>query len=189
MSLINDALKRAKQAQQDSPDAPQQVQFRPVEPGQQRVKKNYTSIWIVVVIIAGLIIGFVFRQLRRENNTTIPKEVKAREIVPANPIAQETSPRAPAHAAAATASTPKSVTQEPSAQQPAAAVPIYRTQEPMPTPKLQAVVFDPKRPSAIISGKSVFVGDKYGDLRIVAISQESVKLVGGGQTNVLVLGE
>ena len=59
----------------------------------------------------------------------------------------------------------------------------------MPTPKLQAVVSDPKRPSAIISGKSVFVGDKYGDLRVVAITQESVKLVGGGQTNVLVLGE
>jgi hypothetical protein len=190
MSLINDALKRAKQAQQDSPDAPQnKVQFRPVEPSRQPVKKNNTAIWIAIVIIAGLIIGFVFRQLTRGNNTTTPKEVKAREIVPANPVPQDTSPRAPVNPAAATASTPKSVTQGPSAQQPAAAVPIYNTQEPMPAPKLQAVVFDPKRPSAIISGKSVFVGDKYGDLRIVAITQESVKLVGGGQTNVLVLGE
>lgn len=190
MSLINDALKRAKQAQQDSPDAPQnKVQFRPVEPSQQPVKKNNTAIWIAIVIMTGLIIGFVFRHLTRGNSTTPPKEVKAREIVPANPVPQDTSPRAPVNPAAATASTPKSVTQGPSAQQPAAAVPIYNTQEPMPAPRLQAVVFDPKRPSAIISGKSVFVGDKYGDLRVVAISQESVKLVGGGQTNVLVLGE
>jgi hypothetical protein len=190
MSLINDALKRAKQAQQDSPDAPQStVQFRPVEPGQQPVKKNNTAVWLAIVIVAGLIIGFVFRQVTRQNNATTPKEVKAREVVPANPAPQQSPKSAPVPAAAATASAPKSVTPGPSAQQPAPAVPIIQTQEPMPTPKLQAVVFDPKRPSAIISGKSVFVGDKYGDLRIVAITQESVKLVGGGQTNVLVLGE
>jgi hypothetical protein len=164
------------------------VQFRPVEPGQQPVKKNHAAIWIALVIIAGLIIGFVFHQLTRENNTAA-KEVKAREIVPANPVPKASSPPAPARAATPTVSTPKSVAQGPAVQENAAGVPISTTQEPMPTPKLQAVVFDPKRPSAIISGKSVFVGDKYGDLRIVAITQESVKLVGGGQTNVLVLGE
>jgi len=182
MSLINDALKRAKQAQQDSPDTPQnKVQFRPVELSQQPAKKNNTAIWIAIVIMAGLIIGFVFRQLTRGNNTTTPKEVKAREVVPAKPLSvpQETPPSAPG-----ATSTAKSGTQEA-----APPVPIIQTQEPMPTPKLQAVVSDPKRPSAIISGKSVFVGDKYGDLRVVAITQESVKLVGSGQTNVLVLGE
>jgi hypothetical protein len=61
--------------------------------------------------------------------------------------------------------------------------------EATPSAKLQAIVFDPKRPSAIISGKSVFIGDKIGDLRVLAITQESVTLVGGGQTNLLVLGE
>ena len=183
MSLINDALKRAKQAQQDSPDAPKNtVQFRPVEPGQQPVKKNNTAVWIGIVIIAGLIIGFVLRQATRESNTTTPKEVKAREIVPAKPNPQENSKSAPATAPTATPSNSKS-----GAQETAPVVQVY--QEPMPAPKLQAVVSDPKRPSAIISGKSVFVGDKYGDLRVVSITQESVKLVGGGQTNVLVLGE
>jgi len=187
MSLINDALKRAKQAQQDSPEAPQNaVQFRPVEPGQQQVKKSHTAIWIVVVIIAGLIIGFVFRQMSRENNTT-PKEVKAREIVPANPVPQESSAAAKVPPAK-TGSTAKSASHESSVQK-AAAVPVANPEEPRIVPKLQAVVFDPKRPSAIISGKSVFVGDKLGDLRVVAITRESVKLVGGGQTNVLVLGE
>jgi len=163
------------------------VQFRPVEPGQQQVKKSHTAIWIVVVIIAGLIIGFVFRQMSRENNTGSPKEVKAREIVPANPVPQESSATAKVPAAK-TASTAKSASHESSVQK-AAAVPVVSQEEPRIVPKLQAVVFDPKRPSAIISGKSVFVGDKLGDLRVVAITQESVKLVGGGQTNVLVLGE
>jgi type IV secretory pathway VirB10-like protein len=173
MSLINDALKRAKQAQQQgSPETPK-VQFRPVEAAQQPVKKNHTAIWIAVVIMAGLIIGFVFRQLTRENKNSNPKEVKAREIDPATSIAKETAPVAPGPAvpdgsASAHADTPS---------------------EAKPAAKLQAIVFDPRRPSAIISGKSVFVGDKIGDLRVVAITQESVTLVGGGQTNLLVLGE
>src|SRR5580765_5879973 len=140
MSLINDALKRAKQAQQDSPDTPQnRVQFRPVEPGQQPVKKNHTTIWIALIIIAGLIIGFVLRQLTRENSTTAPKEVKAREIVPATPAPREASPTA-----ASVAASPSTAKSAPAA---APAVPIIQTQEPMPTPKLQAVVSDPKRPS------------------------------------------
>ena len=179
MSLINDALKRAKAQQEDSADTPR-VQFRPVEPAKQQVKKNHTTIWIAVVIIAGLIIGFVFRQLARENKSAGPKEVKAREIVPANPIPQ---------GAATTTPAPKPVTQEPAVQDNGAAAHADPTSEAKPAPKLQAVVFDPKRPSAIISGKSVFVGDKFNDLRVVAINQESVTLVGGGQTNVLVLGE
>jgi len=179
MSLINDALKRAKAQQLDSVGTAR-VQFRPVEPAKQQVKKNHTTIWIAVVIIAGLIIGFVFRQLARENKSAGPKEVKAREIVPANPIPQGAAPTTPA---------PKPVTQEPAVQDNGAAAHADTSSEVKPAPKLQAVVFDPKRPSAIISGKSVFVGDKFNDLRVVAINQESVTLVGGGQTNVLVLGE
>jgi type IV secretory pathway VirB10-like protein len=187
MSLINDALKRAKVQQQSSPDAPR-MQFRPVEAARPPVKKNHTVIWIAVVIMAGLIIGFVFRQLTRENKNAAPKEVKAREIVPAKPIPQETAPTAQAPAAATTASTPNSARHE-SPSQDVAAVPIIRQEEPRIVPKLQAVVFDLKHPSAIINGRSVFVGDRVNDLRVVAISQESVTLAGNGQTNVLVLGE
>jgi len=54
-------------------------------------------------------------------------------------------------------------------------------------PRLQAIVFRRTRPSAMISGKTLFVGDKFGDLRVVAISPDSATLVGGGQTNVLIL--
>jgi hypothetical protein len=82
------------------------------------------------------------------------------------------------------------VTQEPVAKETTAPAPVV-IQEPVEkiVPKLQAVVFNPKRPSAIISGKSVFAGDRVGEFRVVTITQESVTLVGGGQTNVLVLGE
>jgi hypothetical protein len=181
MSLINDALKRARQAQQPhAPDAPQlRVQFRPVEPAQQPKKKNI-AIWIAVVVVAVLAIGFVFRQLTRENSSAEPKEAKAREIVPANPIAQETVPSVPTN-------TPISNVSEVASHDTAA--PVVDEEPAKPAPKLQAVVFDPRRPSAIISGKSVFIGDKVGDFRVAAITRESATLIGGGQTNLLVLGE
>lgn len=203
MSLINDALKRAKQAQQpNSPDAPQmRVQFRPVEPS-QHAKKSHAGIWIAIVIVAGLIIGFVIRQTTRDSSPT-PKEAKAREIVAAKPAPQEVTPPTPAPAPAATTSvgvptnaTPKTMATKPAPQEvmikePTAPAPVVTQEEPAPklTPKLQAVVYDPNRPSAIISGKSVFKGDRIGDFRVARITPESVTLVGGGQTNVLVLGE
>jgi hypothetical protein len=54
---------------------------------------------------------------------------------------------------------------------------------------LQAIIFNPKRPSAMIGGKTLFIGDKVGDLRVVAIDKNSATLAGGGQTNVLTLAE
>jgi len=35
--------------------------------------------------------------------------------------------------------------------------------------------------------QTVFVGDKLGDLRVVAIDQDSATLIGAGQTNILSL--
>jgi hypothetical protein len=55
--------------------------------------------------------------------------------------------------------------------------------------RLQAIIFNPRRPSAMISGKTLFIGDKLGDLRVAAISKESAILVGAGKTNVLTLAE
>jgi len=39
----------------------------------------------------------------------------------------------------------------------------------------------------MISGKTLFIGDKFGNWRLTAIDQESATLVGGGKTNVLSL--
>jgi hypothetical protein len=55
--------------------------------------------------------------------------------------------------------------------------------------KLQGIIYSPTRPSAVISGKSVFVGDHVGEFKVVAISQSSTILIGAGQTNVLNLAE
>jgi hypothetical protein len=41
----------------------------------------------------------------------------------------------------------------------------------------------------MIGGKTLFVGDRLGELRVVAITQDSATLAGAGQTNVLRLPE
>src|SRR2546425_13242848 len=54
MSLINDALKRAKQAQQQAPPTPGSgLQFRPVEPS-QRVKLRYDRVALLLVVVLGV---------------------------------------------------------------------------------------------------------------------------------------
>jgi hypothetical protein len=66
------------------------------------------------------------------------------------------------------------------------AAPATEAAPPKPAPlRLQAIVYNPARPSAVISGKTLFLGDRIGEFRVVAISQESVSLAGGGQTNIL----
>jgi hypothetical protein len=70
--------------------------------------------------------------------------------------------------------------------------PVAIAEPPAPKPaplKLQAIVYNPVRPSAIINGRTLFVGDKFADFHILAINQESATLVGKGQTNVLNLAE
>jgi hypothetical protein len=61
---------------------------------------------------------------------------------------------------------------------------------PKPAPlRLQAIFFNPTRPSAMIGGKTLFIGDKLGQLRVVAIDQESATLAGAGETKVLSLAQ
>jgi hypothetical protein len=71
-------------------------------------------------------------------------------------------------------------------EQPPAAAAAPETPVPGPAPlKLQAIVFHPTRPWAMISGKTLFVGDRLGEMELVAVGRESATLVGAGQTNVL----
>jgi hypothetical protein len=61
---------------------------------------------------------------------------------------------------------------------------------PKPAPlKLQAILYNRAHPSAQISGKTLFIGDRIGAFRLVAVDTESATLVGGGQTNVLSLDQ
>jgi hypothetical protein len=49
--------------------------------------------------------------------------------------------------------------------------------------RLQAVIFNPRRPSAIINGRTLFIGDRVEEMRVVSITADSATLVGAGRTN------
>jgi hypothetical protein len=62
--------------------------------------------------------------------------------------------------------------------------------EPAPKPvalNVQAIVFNPSRPSAVINGRTLFLGDHISDYRVAAISHRTVTVVKPGKTNVLIL--
>jgi len=184
MSLVNDALRRAKLAQQNQPPASIAApKLRPAEPVQTR-KNDFLLIW-ATAFVAAFLIGILWHRevllhrLPTQNSradmvaaAAAPKTIPAPEpptapaAVPANPVAAtKTNSLLPAtNAVVAELPAPKPV-----------------------TPRLQAVFFDPRRPSAIINGKTLFVGDRTGEFRVTAIRQDSATLAGTNQTLVLTM--
>jgi len=210
MSLINDALRRAEEAQQETPLSPSHdLPFRPVERAQQRARRGLGLLLPVALAAVALLVLLFVWEWTRVRGAATPTEVNARTARVAQaptpapapaaqpaPVQEPASLASPATDAAATltadaASAPAdellaSVQESEAANAPALTPPA----PPKPAPlRLQAIVFNPRRPSAMISGKTLFVGDKLGALRVVAIDQDSATLVGAGQTNVLSLSE
>jgi hypothetical protein len=199
MSLINDALKRAKQAhtenQRPAPDLP----LRPADPGQ-----NYNS-GIPVVLLAVLLIavviggGLILVALKRNN--AAPQVVHATQPEASSsdtpsPVAATPSSSTPAPTPvnnSAPATTVASRAQAASGPTPDA---LAATPNPEPpktvTPKLQGIFYHPSKPSAVMSGKTVYVGSRVGEARdfvVLSISRDSVTVANGSQTNLLVLEE
>jgi hypothetical protein len=219
MSLINDALKRAKEAQQQAapPPAPN-LEFRPVE----LVQLGPPSRGLMVpAVLAGaaLLILLLAWQWSQKNDSAAPIEVKSRTAAAAKsapapqPAAASAAP-APAAPVAAVqpvpdipsvpgvpptsdqigpvGPSPLSDTNSPVGASPDGSVAntaaVAEPAPPKPPPlKLQAIVFSRTRPSVMINGKTLFLGDKLNGSRVTAIDQESATLVASGQTNVLTL--
>jgi hypothetical protein len=235
MSLIADALQRAKEAQQQAaPPPPSSLQFRPIEPAQYAQKSLGLMLPAALAVVALLLLFFAWQWAQR-TGLARPAEVKARTAIAANPTpapqpasapvaplsgasslavepiptAQTTSsfpPKsaevaslpspAPVTAAvdAATATVPSEPTNSPVTAAPengiAKIAATIETLLPKPAPpKLQAIIFSPNRPSVMIGGRTLFIGDKLNEFRVVAIDRESATLAGTGQTNVLTLSE
>jgi len=190
MSLINDALKRAKQAQKDAQPPPPSLQFRPVEQGQNKRGLD----WVVPAIVAVIgIFALLFMWPRNRDGSNGPLETKARTLAsakeePAAPVAVHAKQPEPASQPPAAPEPGPSAVPGPSDLSAKPASPPEPPPPPQPLPlRLQAIVFSPTRPSAIINNRTVFIGDKVGDLRVTAITQETTTLTGAGQTNVLTL--
>jgi len=155
MSRINDALKRAKQAQKKNPP-PGLTPLPPVayRPG------NVIG-WILPGVIGFLIVAaclFIGMALVTRTTTKAVGKPGLLATQPANPV---TMP-APIPAPIPVSNAPPPI--------PPPAPP------PPPEPKLQGIVYATTQPWAIVDGQTVHVGDRLGEYRVREISQDSVTL-------------
>ena len=58
---------------------------------------------------------------------------------------------------------------------------------PAPVPRLQAILFNPARPSAVVNGKTVFIGNTVANFRVTSITETTVTLVGETESHILTL--
>lgn len=160
MSLINEALKRAGQKPVSPPSASETAAgLRPAEERPHGFPVLTLFIVLIPLIATGL--WFLVKGLQMKDQPVAvdpPPTIAARTMrEPPAPVAVQTPP-----------------TNAPS-------VP------PSPAYKLQGIYWRPAKPSAVVNGKTVYIGDRVETARVTAIDQESVTLLVDGQPKVLLL--
>jgi hypothetical protein len=215
MSLINDALRRAKQAQQETPAPPATPvpHFRPVEPAPQTARHGLGLILpICLAAIALLSLLLLWELTKRDSSSAswqpkTPLSVAARSLPSPDAPVDNLDSRAQGSNSLAVANTttgeggsaapaPQAVpavanTNSPSVVADGGGTNRAAVAEPSPLAlaplKLQGIVFNPSRPSALINGRVVFVGERIREYRIMSIHQDNVVLAAAGRTNLLSL--
>jgi hypothetical protein len=187
MSLINDALKRAKDAHESNPPSAEvQVEFRPAGPSHQEKGASRTTLSAMIyaaVVFTFLVLGIVsLKEIGRSNSLKAAARTQPADLASA---AVHPGPTKAARIQEAPAASQKAASAAPGL-----GTPVTNQVVVAPAPlKLQAIFFDPARPSAIVSGETVFVGDKVRAFRVLTINRDSVSLRSGSQIKVLKLAE
>ncbi|NOS70733.1 MAG: hypothetical protein HOP33_12475 [Verrucomicrobia bacterium] len=202
MSLINEALKRAKQTQTETPPPP--LQFRGADKKQKRrVLPILVGAAVTLIFVGGLALLAVLLFKRQELRLT----AGARTAPPMSEVSQQSPATTPVVATELPPPAPgktNDVTERsPAPSDGTGPIPTfpgeYKTNslpvsvqiEPAKATliKLQGILFNPAQPSAIVNGRTVYVGNVVGGSRVTRITQETVTLVSETATNVLSLSE
>ena len=177
MSLLNDALKRASQTQQELDTV--RISLPPATPAPKpRTGLGWAIPVLVILLIftAGALVtlGFFARKA-----THAP--------VPAPQIARAAAVPPPAHTIPPPAR-PVPVAPKPLAPPPATQTAAVAVSAPMPLPpmKLQGITYYNGKWQAIINGRTVYVGDSVYGFRIAAISRNHVSFVAPDGSRTLV---
>ena len=178
MSLINDALKRARDTQRNHSPPPGAPPLQPVEP-----PARGSAHWLVVTAIlflgaAGIILGPALWKHKPPPALAVKKiEIPVPPPTPVAPAPVTKAAPVPVvnAAPAVTNVNPPTVVVEnppPAAKTnlPAAAVVVEKW------PKVQGIVFNAAQPLAIVNGQTVAVGERVGEFRVKQITQNSVVL-------------
>lgn len=177
MSLINDALKRAKEKQDQQPPLsersarPMELARHPTGPG--------LALPLILSLVLALAVIFLWRWFEKRPQ---PLEEKS----PSTSAIQQPGPPPVAVSTAPVAPPPVVTSNAPNTTTNAAELPA--TKPPPPAFKLQSIFYTAKNPSVVINGKSLFVGDRVGEARVISIRQDSATIVTStGKTNLLEL--
>lgn len=215
MSLINDALKRAKAAQGNTPPPQPELHLRPAEPSQAVRHGLGYAIPAALALLALLILLFAWRLTRPEalgvpQGSALSSDATNTSAEPPQalgdlPVRARTGGSAAPANTSLTAQSPASQTtnliKQGSTGAPAdpntnlvsalsSSLTNLNPEPPKVVPlKLQGIVVHPTRPSAVINGRTLFVGDRFQSQRVARIGKDSVTLIGNGTTNVLTLEE
>jgi len=202
MSLLNDALKRAKEAQR--PDTRASVSsLRSIEvrsPGTPLFSRVLVAVIFLLLAAAFAFIGLAMTGRLVKKNTVVSQTISAPPVsapaAAARPVAA-VAPSAPVQTAPtpaviATVATVPPVKLAPAAAPVAAVVVVAPPPPPLVLPDnlhVQGVAYDPVRPWAIVSGRTVYVGDLVKGVRVMEITRNSVTFGSHGQTNLLFVGQ
>lgn len=171
MSLVNDALKRAKEAQKENPPPTPPLELRPVQPAQEG---RPASPMLFVGAVLGLVVmvglgGLLLWGVTQQRNQSLQVEAKPAPVE--TPVKVEPPP----------ASTPEEAMTN--------TLPAAVVEPPLPEFKLQGIFFNPRSPSAVVNGRTVYVGDRVEGFRIHLITPTAVTLGNATHTNVLSLSQ
>ena len=209
MSLINDALKRAKQGQQQNPFGGQPI--RPLQPVDYAARSNYPLRFaLAVLLVAALALsGWFFWKWWRssgeshqtaggesttvsvEKSKTSAKPVQRRQLikVSTNIVVRTNSVGPPQSVALAQAVSSNSPNSAPPTNAAALAPPTNVAAPAPPSPfadlKLQSIIFSEDKRAAGINGELLYVGDEIRGARVMRIDRQSVTVERNGETNVL----
>jgi len=186
MSLINDALKKAKQAQVNAPGRESRPQLR--SPETDHPVRSGPSLMLPAIIVAVGLIGAALVWVAMTNKHD---EKKAEPLGAENPTASAKTEPAVALKVEQRVPAPVAPVAPPQPVVTAAAT-VVETKPTTVTPallKLNGIFYNPAKPTAIVNNKLVSPGSRIGEFTVIAITQTGVSIAGGGQTNVLSLSE
>lgn len=183
MSLINDALRKAKQ-QTAQPGPGLNLQLRPMDPSHEKPANSgllLLAVFVAGLILAGAMVPLLFGNRKMQSAAIVvhPGSSASPSSIVAEPVPAAVSAQLPN---TITRETTTGVMQSSSPDVPAALPPPVLKALPL---KLQGILFNASRPSAIINGKTVEVGNQVGEFRVVSISQSAAVLVSSTETNIL----
>ena len=197
MSLVNDALRRAKQ-QTSQPAPASSLRLRPMEPVPETHSVSPRTFPLVFITISVVVVALA---ITRWLNIGGPVE-PAKPVWVSNPSAavpasapalpEKISQPVKVEATPNQELKPETKSESESGSEPrldgAATISAAPAPEPIPI-RLQAIFFNTRRPSAVVNGKTVFAGSHVGEFQVAAISPETVTLISGATTNLLRFGE